>query len=192
MAKHPSLNIPTSIVISGVESDRYFDIVVRKSGFRFVLMSYHYLQGKPKNFLKKRIEEFPDLKVFIDSGAHTFLTNIDDYMDKPLSYWEKYVTEYTDWVKENKDYIFACANLDLEPILGNEKIDEFNDKYFLPIEDLGVQVCYVWHTPRGEDGWEEYCKKHSYIGMSMQNDATATVQKLMKRLKVADWFIFAG
>lgn len=185
MAKHNNLNIPASIMISGVESDTYFDIVVRKCGIRFILMSYHYLQKKPKDFLRKRMEEFPDLKIFIDSGAHTFLTNMDEYMDKPLSYWEKYVTDYTDWVKENNEYIFGCANLDLEPILGNEKIDELNDKYFLPVEEVGVEVCYVWHTPRGEDGWEEYCKKHSYVGMSMQNDATATVQKLMRRLNVA-------
>ena len=185
MAKHNNLNIPASIMISGVESDTYFDIVVRKCGIRFILMSYHYLQKKPKDFLRKRIEEFPDLKIFIDSGAHTFLTNMDEYMDKPLSYWEKYVTDYTDWVKENNEYIFGCANLDLEPILGNEKIDELNDEYFLPVEEVGVEVCYVWHTPRGEEGWEEYCKKHSYVGMSMQNDATATVQKLMRRLNVA-------
>lgn len=183
--KHKSLNIPTGIIISGVESERYWDIVVRQCGMRFVLMSYHYLQKKPKDFLKKRIEEFPDLKVFIDSGAYTFLTNSDKFQDKPLKFWEDYLQEYTDWVKDNREYIFACANLDIEFLVGNEQVDEWNDKYFLPVEEAGVEVCYIWHTPRGEQGWEQMCKKHSYIGMSMENDKEFTVQRLMKRLKVA-------
>ena len=183
--KHKALNIPTSIVISGVESERYWDIVVRQCGMKFVLMSYHYLQKKPKDFLKKRIEEFPDLKVFIDSGAHTFLANSDKFQDKPLKFWEDYLQEYTDWVKDNHEYIFACANLDIEFLVGNEQVDEWNDKYFLPVEEAGVEVCYIWHTPRGEQGWEQMCKKHSYIGMSMENDKEVTVQRLMKRLKVA-------
>lgn len=184
MSKHKSLNHPTSIIISGVESDTYFDIVVRKNNIRFVLMSYHYLQKKPKDFLAKRLEEFPDLKVFIDSGAHTFLTN-DEWFDKPASHWEPYLKDYRDFVISNSDYIFACANLDLEDIVGNDQVDAWNDEYFQPIEDSGVEVCYIWHHPRGETGWEEMCQKHSYIGMSMQADSSVTVQKLMRRMKVA-------
>ena len=185
MAKHPSLNIPASIVISGVESDRYFDIVVRKSGFRFVLMSYHYLQGKPKNFLKKRIEEFPDLKVFIDSGAHTFFQKMDEYRQKDEKFWDEYLTKYTEWVKENKDYIFACANLDIEAIVGVDTVDKWNDKYFKPLEESGVEVCYIWHSERGQDGWREMCSKHSYVGLSYENDAQMTVQRLMSMVNVA-------
>ena len=186
MAKHPSLNIPTSIVISGVESNTYFDIVVRKNNIRFVLMSYHYLQGKPKNFLKERIEEFPDLKVFIDSGAHTFFNKDGEYRQKDEKFWDEYLTKYTEFVKENRDYIFACANLDIEAIVGVDTVDKWNDKYFKPVEESGVEVCYIWHSERGESGWEEYAKKHSYIGLSMTNDVGATVQKLKKKLKVAE------
>lgn len=185
MAKHPSLNIPTSIVISGVESDTYFDIVVRKSGVRFVLMSYHYLQNKPKNFLKKRIEEFPDLKIFIDSGAHTFYQKMDEYRQKDDKFWDEYLTKYTEWVKENSEYIFACANLDIEAIVGVDKVDEWNDKYFKPVEESGVEVCYIWHSERGQDGWREMCNKHSYVGLSYENDAQMTVQRLMSMINVA-------
>ena len=187
MAKHPSLNIPTSIMISGVESDRYFDIVVRKNNIRFVLMSYHYLQKKPKNFLKERIDEFPDLRIFIDSGAHTFLTNMDKYEDKPMSFWDNYLKGYTDFITENKDYIFACADLDIDFIVGEQTVDKWRDEIFEPLrENTGVDVCYIWHSNRGEQGWEEMAKKYSYIGLSMENDKEATVQRLMKRIKVAE------
>ena len=185
MAKHPSLNIPTSIVISGVESNTYFDIVVRKSGFRFVLMSYHYLQGKPKNFLKERLEEFPDLKVFIDSGAHTFYQKMDEYRQKDEKFWDEYLTKYTEWVKENSEYIFACANLDIEAIVGVDTVDKWNDKYFKPLEESGIEVCYIWHSERGQDGWREMCRKHSYVGLSYENDAQMTVQRLMSMVNVA-------
>lgn len=186
MGRHLSLNIPMSIVISGVESDTYFDIVVRKNGIRFVLMSYHYLQKKPKSFLKERMEEFPDLRIFIDSGAHTFFQKIDEYRQKDEKFWDKYLTKYTEFVKENKDFLFACANLDIEAIVGIDTVDKWNDKYFNLVEESGVDVCYIWHSERGETGWEEYAKKHSYIGLSMANDKEATVQRLMKRIKVAE------
>lgn len=182
--KHENLNVPMSIVISGVEGKTYWDIVVNKAKMGFVLMSYHYLQSKKGDFLKERIEENPHVKVFIDSGAHTFLTN-EKYLDMPNEFWEDYLEKYTAWLIKNKDYIFACANLDLEAIVGNELVDEWNDKYFKKVEEAGIQVCYIWHSPRGEIGWEEMCRKHSYIGLSIQNDTDTTLQKLMKKIKVA-------
>lgn len=185
IGSHLALDIPTSMIISGVESDKYFDITVRQCGIRFVLMSYHYLQKKGKNFLAKRLEEFPDLKVFIDSGAHTFFANRDEYSQKSEEFWEDYLERYTNWVRDNKDYIFACANLDIEGLVGLDKVDEWNGKYFEPLEaDTGVQVCYIWHAERGNQGWEEYCKKHSYTGFSGENDINTT-QKMMKMLGVA-------
>ena len=186
MAKHNSLNVPASIVISGVESDTYFDIVVRKCGIRFILMSYHYLQKKPKDFLKKRMEEFPDLKIFIDSGAHTFLANRDDYMDKPMSYWESYIEGYIDFLTKNKEYVFACADLDIDFIVGQEQVDEWRDEVFESFKkDTGVEVCYIWHSNRGQVGWKEMCKKYDYIGLSYENDAQMTLQKLMGMINVA-------
>lgn len=176
-----------SVIISGVESNAYWDIVVKQSNMKFVLMSYHYLQKKPKDFLKKRIEEYPDVKVFIDSGAHTFLTNVDKFADKPMSFWDKYLQEYTDFIRYNKDYIFACADLDIDPIIGEEAVDNWRDTTFESLrKETGVDVCYIWHTNRGEAGWEEMCRKYNYIGMSMENDAEVTVQRLMKRMKVAE------
>lgn len=186
MAKHSSLNVPASIVISGVESDTYFDIVVRKCGIRFILMSYHYLQKKPKDFLKKRMEEFPDLKIFIDSGAHTFLSNRDDYMDKPMSYWESYIEGYIDFLTKNKEYVFACADLDIDFIVGQEQVDKWRDEVFESFKkDTGVEVCYIWHSNRGQVGWKEMCKKYDYIGLSYENDAQMTLQKLMGMINVA-------
>lgn len=182
----PSINMPTSIMISGVESERYWDIVVRQCGVRLVLMSYHYLQNKPKDFLKKRVAEFPDIKIFIDSGAHTFLSN-EEWKNAPLSTWEGYLKTYTNFIRENKDYIFACADLDIDSLVGVEQVDKWREEVFEPLrKETGVDVCYVWHAERGEQGWEEMCQKYGYVGFSMENDKEVTLQRVMRRLKVAE------
>ena len=103
-------------------------------------MSYYYLQQKPKDFLKKRIEKAPNVKVFIDSGAHTFMSK-PEFENKPLSFWENYAENYVQFVRDNKDFIFACANLDLELLFGIEQIDEWDEKYFKPLEKEGISAC---------------------------------------------------
>lgn len=173
-----------AIMISGVESDKYWNIVVEQCGVKYVLMSYHYMKSKPKDFLKKRLEKHPDVKVFIDSGTFTFVQKMDEYKDKPDSFWEKYMTEYTEWVRYNKEHIFACADLDLDILVGTEKVDEWRKKYFEPLQKEGIEVCYIWHEERGMQGWEEMCRRYPYVGLSTEN-ADFTLQKLMRMLNIA-------
>lgn len=183
--KHQSYNEPMNVIISGVESDAYWRIVVDECKMKTVLMSYHYLQKKPEGFLATRLAKYPDVRVFIDSGAHTFLANMDNWVDKPDSFWQEYLENYTNFIRKNKDFIFACADLDIDDLVGTEKVDQWRKEYFEPLEEEGVQVCYIWHSIRGEQGWEDMCRKYSYTGFSMMNDSTATVPKLMKRINVA-------
>lgn len=182
---HDKYDEQMNIIISGVESDTYWKIVVDKCGMKTVLMSYHYLQKKPKDFLAKRLKKHPDVKIFIDSGAHTFLANMDNWVEKPDSFWEEYLENYTNFIRDNKEHIFACADLDIDDLVGTDKVDQWRKDYFEPLEEEGVQVCYIWHSIRGEQGWEDMCRKYSYTGFSMMNDATATVPRLMKRINVA-------
>lgn len=183
MSNHQALDMPTSLIMSGVEVDIYWDIAVKKCGVKTVLTSYQYLKNKPKDFLKKKLADNPDVKVFIDSGAHTFFKDIDGYASKPKEFWDSYLEEYTNFARENKDYIFAIANLDIGLIVGEELEDEWNETIFEPLEEEGIQVCYIWHSFRGEQAWEEYAKKHSYIGLS--NDFDATLQRLTKMTNIA-------
>lgn len=187
MEKHAKLNMDASIMISGVESDRYWDIVVNQCGMKVVLMSYHYLQSKDKDFLRKRLKKHPDVKVFIDSGAYTFLTAIDDYIDKPMSFWEDYLNSYTSFIRDNQDLLFACADLDIDAIVGEEQVDNWRDGIFENLrKETGVDICYIWHENRAEFGWEEMCKKYNYVGMSIHNNKEITTQMLMKKVKIAE------
>jgi hypothetical protein len=179
--------IPTSIILSGVESDRYWDIVVNQGGFKTVLMSFHYLEKKPSNFLRDRLEKHPDVRVFVDSGAFTFMSpdKIDGFKEKPESFWTDYLDRYTGWLKENADCVFACANLDIDHVVGEDTVDQWNKEYFEPLtRDYGIDVCYIWHANRGSEGWEDYCKKYDYVGMSTEND-TLTLQSITRMVNVA-------
>lgn len=153
---------PFSIYYSGVETRRYFDTMY-SIGIRNFLMSYHYIQSK-----KIDMSEYAGLgiKFFIDSGAYTFQTN-EEYANRTKEEWELQIIEYLAWARENKEYIFAIANLDLEAIFDFETTKEWNEKYFEPFMlETGIPVCFIWHMCDGIDGWEYYTKRYPYTGFS--------------------------
>lgn len=173
-----------SIFVSGVESDRYWGIVVDEAQHDSVLISYHYFQNKPVDVLAKRLEKSPDVTILVDSGAYTFKMTVGASQQKPESYWTTYIEKYLEWAKANKDYIFAIANLDIELVVGADKVMEWNAKYFEPFErETGILVCYIWHEDSGAS-WEQYCKEYTYVGFS-SIDGNQTVQGRMKLINVA-------
>lgn len=170
-------------VMSGVESDSYWDICLG-AGFDRVLMSYHYLKTKPKRLLSERMKKHPDVKVMIDSGAYTFHAKEEEYKDKPWEFWEKYATDYTNYIRANKEHIFCCVELDIANLVGFEKQDYIRKMYFDPLKAEGILVCYVWHEYDGEPFWEEMCKRYDFVAFSLQN-GTSTERNVMKRINIA-------
>ena len=146
---------------SGTEPDNYFEMVAEESNT--MLMSYFHAKKKGKKFLAERFKICPDLQLIVDSGAFTFLGNPEEHTDKEDSYWDKYLTEYCNFITSNKEHVFAAGDLDIDEVVGSEKVDEWREKYFKPLEDEGIQMIYMWHPQRGDRGWEEMCKKHKYI-----------------------------
>ena len=174
---------PTSLVMSGVESDSYWDIAIN-AGIKRLLVSYHYIQRKGKKFLRERLEKNPDVKIMVDSGAYTFHVKEDEYKKKPMEYWENYFKKYTDFVRANKDIIFACVEVDIANIIGFEKLDELRAKYFEPLQEEGILVCFVWHEYDGNKYWEYMCKKYDYVGFSLQN-SNLSEPDIMKKVNIA-------
>jgi hypothetical protein len=177
------INHPSSLVMSGVESDTYWDIAIGE-GIDRLLVSYHYIQRKGKKFLRSRLEKHPNVKIMIDSGAYTFHVKEEEYKQKPLEFWEKYLEKYTNFIKDNKDIIFSCVELDIANIVGFDKVDYFRKKYFEPLRDEGVLVCYVWHDYDGEKYWEEMCKKYDYVGFSLAEKSMSEAN-IVKKVNTA-------
>lgn len=179
-------SFPFSIFYSGVESETYFKGCY-DMGVRDFLMSYHYLQGS-KIPLHKRFENFDGIRLFVDSGAYTYQSD-PKYLEYSVEDWEKQIKEYLNWARRNKEYIFAIANLDLENLLGNEIVKEWNEKYFEPFMlETGIPVCFIWHYTTGVDMWEKYCERYPYVGFSYvsQEQGELDLSEALSRLKVAE------
>ena len=175
-----------SMLYSGVEDDKNFRILY-DLGIRNFLMSYHYVQSKALD-----VDMYNDLgiKFLIDSGAYTYMSN-PKYNDYTIEQWERHIEQYLKWARAHKDIIFAIASLDLELIVGGDKVQEWNEKYFEPFMlETGIPVCFVWHQEATKLTWEQYCQRYPYVGVSWGTDSfddgSGGLKTGQKMLKVAE------
>lgn len=177
--------VPFELIYSGVENDSYFDILY-DMGVRNFLMSYHYIQNKHID-IKKRFSNLAKIRLFIDSGAHTY-QNDPKYAEYDENYWEQHLQKYLKWVEYNKDYIFAIANFDFENVVGAETVNRWNREYFEPFMlRTGIPVCFVWHQNSYSD-WSFYCKRYPYVGFSSVNTEgeAISLNEYKERLREAE------
>ena len=171
---------PLSIFYSGVEYESYLDILY-DLGIRNFLMSYEYLKGKGHSQLKK----YPDMHLFIDSGAYTYITN-PEFESYTVEQWEEQIEKYLAWARRHKDSIFAIADLDLQYLVGNEKVYEWRKKYFEPFMlETGIPVCFIYHE-EGLDQWEYMCKRYPYVGISLNVDGNVDESDLRDKFRIAE------
>lgn len=166
----------TVCFFSAIESQSHFDACV-DAGVDRLLASYYALQKRNKNLLKDRARKNPKLKFFIDSGAHTFITDWEKFKDWTRDDFEKYVQNYVAWIRKNKKYIFCAVELDIDYCLnmvltgnkdatvGTTIVESWQKQYFQPLEKEGIPIVYVWHEERQLQGWEEMCQKFAYVGL---------------------------
>lgn len=171
---------PLSIFYSGVEYESYLDILY-DLGIRNFLMSYEYLKGKGYSQLKK----YPDMHLFIDSGAYTYMSN-PEFENYTVEQWEDQIHKYLAWAKKNKDSIFAIADLDLQYLVGEAKVNEWRKKYFEPFMlETGIPVCFIYHE-EGLDKWEYMCKRYPYVGFSLNVDGNVDETDLKEKFRIAE------
>ena len=171
---------PLTIFYSGVEYESYLDILY-DLGIRNFLMSYEYLKGKGVHQLKK----YPDMHLFIDSGAYTY-QNDPKYNEYTVEQWEKQIEEYLAWAEKHKNQIFAIADLDIQYLVGYEKVVEWRKKYFEPFMlRTGLPVCFIYHE-EGLDVWEYMCKRYPYVGISLNIDREVDETELRNKFKIAE------
>lgn len=154
-------NRPFSMMFSGVEDNNNFHVLY-DMGIRNFLISYHYVQKK--HLQTKEYREL-GVKFFVDSGAYTFMNNLE-HEETTIEEWEKYIEGYLRWVERNRDIVFACANLDIEYLVGGDQVQYWNEKYFEPFMlNTGIPVCFIHHIDTALS-WEKYCQRYPYTGLS--------------------------
>lgn len=172
---------PLSIFFSGVEYESYIEILYNL-GIRNFLMSYEYLKGKGLNIVKK----YTDIRLFIDSGAYTYM-NDPKFNDYTVEQWEQQIETYLKWAERHKSQIFAICDLDLQYLVGNEKVYEWRKKYFEPFMlRTGIPVCFMYHD-EGMEQWEYMCKRYPYVGLSLAIDKLDNGYQILKEMfRIAD------
>lgn len=150
---------------SGVEYSNYLEGCY-DMGIRNFLMSYHYLSGRG---LKGIFDVYPDIHLFVDSGAFTYTTDAK-YAERTVAEWEEHIQKYLRWAERHKEQIFAIANLDIEGLVGAETVTRWNREYFEPFMlQTGIPVCFVYHDGLSDYDWKTYCQRYPYVGFSSIN-----------------------
>lgn len=178
------LNRPFNMMFSGVEDDNNFQILY-DMGIRNFLISFHYVQKK--HLSTSKYEEM-GVKFFVDSGAFTFISNLE-FQDYSIEQWEEYIEKYLRWIEKHRNIVFAFASLDLEYLVGGEQVQLWNEKYFEPFMlRTGIPVCFVYHDNATKLTWEQYCERYPYVGISWGGlDTQGNDLKYgMNKLKVAE------
>lgn len=152
-----------TLFLSGVEPVENFNAV--SSVTKNVLLSYYYIRRRGKDEIEARLKKNRGMKILIDSGAFTFF-NDPKYSTKSVEWWEKYVENYVDFVRTHREHIFACVELDIDSLVGKEKVDEWREKYFHTLEKEGINVIYLYHLDKSLEDFDVLCKKHPYVGFS--------------------------
>jgi hypothetical protein len=169
---------------SGVEGQQHFDAAT-DAGAQHVLMSYLYARKAGLDLVKRRKQQHPHLKFMIDSGAHTFQSSCHNhpvYSKWKEADYEKYLEEYIEWLEANRQYIECAVELDISyPInvssgrdsksnYGYDVIANWQKSYFIPLQQTGMEIIYVFHGGSGGAGreiqvWEEMCSQFPYVGL---------------------------
>lgn len=168
----------TTAYFSGVESNQHFDHCVR-AGVGHVLMSFWQFHDKNLGIVAQRKKAHPHIKFMVDSGAHTFLTDADGFASRGWKErdFENYVRSYVDWLRRNRKYVDVGVELDIDftlnrvlagddnAALGGNIVANWQQKYFKPLQAIGIPIIYVWHENRKMEGWKEMCSQFDYVGL---------------------------
>lgn len=174
---------PFAIFYSGVENDTYFRGCY-DMGVRNFLMSYQYVMGK--NITDKY--ENLGISLFIDSGAFTYMSD-EKYKGYTDEQWENQIEQYLKWAERHRDMIFAIANLDLESLVGADKVMTWNKRFFEPFMlRTGIPVCFIYHPNEATWSWDKWCERYPYVGISsdLSWSGEEWYIKLNEFLKVAE------
>lgn len=165
---------------SGVEGDQHFNACVR-AGVRHVLSSFLYMEKKSDpNIVARRKQANPKMGFFVDSGAHTFQTEAAKYRSWSLTDYEDYLRRYVKWIKQNRKYIDAAAELDIDYVVGLGVVEKWRKEVFRPLEEeYGIPIVYVWHKSMRIEGWEELCHKQAYVGLPGEMSSEPDFNKYM-------------
>ena len=188
------MNNEFRIFYSGFESKQKLERLIEmcEAGFKLdgVLVSYLNLDKKLLEYLRE-LKKY-GVMVMIDSGAHSFIYYWLKKQGKAIEMghepsrkakeiidnekYDDYVEGYIDFIKENRDVFDIYVELDIQMIVGNDKVYEWRDKW----RDAGLEPMLVWHGEE-QDEMKRMLTYSRYIGLG----GTGTGSDVQFRRKAA-------
>jgi len=167
------------IYLSSAENSNNKKILAYVKEPKRLLLSYYYMKGKSDEKIKEMVNNF--LKagndLMLDSGAHTFLNEIDSQtsgrkgiaqkkMTKTKETPQEYFEGYLKFLEKYHTCFSFIAELDVDVIVGYPLILKWRKR----MENLGIakeKIINVWHPtiPNGKDEWERWCKEGYICGI---------------------------
>jgi hypothetical protein len=161
------------IFLAGGEPVELFRALL-ENGCEDVLLSFYYIQkrGALPSILQF-LKQYPDVRVFIDSGAQSFLKKADG--SDPQMYWKAYY----DFLKQHGHRFEFASEFDIDGyqypkrgktiIVSDEQITVWRDD----LCELGtVAIVPVWRPARGAAAWDAYCtgSQFTHVGIGDTED----------------------
>jgi hypothetical protein len=129
-------------------------------GVSNILVSYISLQKSPAYLSQLRgfKSRNPHSKIFLDSGAFTI------QRDTSFSNWDMFFLDYADFLDKNIDLFECYVELDIENIIGLERVQKFTNYLKQKLSKPPIEVWHIWRG--GVEYWEKMCEENDYIGFS--------------------------
>ena len=128
------------------------DVLTRRDGLLWNLMSFYYARGGNIGWLE-RVRDVSRL-IMVDSGAHSFQkgAKVD---------WEDYTHRYAAFIRGfDRDNVVGFFEMDVDNIIGYDEVLRLRG--ILESESgLPEKIIPVWHRNRGVDDFREMCRSHA-------------------------------
>lgn len=125
-----------------------------------MLATYYGLRQRP-DYIKQIKDKYPDIKIIVDSGCFTFLTQTTKH---DVDFYERYTEQYVKFLNKYKAYIYAGVEMDIDSIVGG-LAKKWREEIFVPLSKK-MPIVFVWHEGvQSIDVWLDYCRRFDYIGI---------------------------
>ena len=167
------------IYLSSAESKRCTKVLMDVKQPKNLLVSYYYLRSWKDERIIALLEGFKKQggSLFLDSGAHSFLNEVDSLTvgRKSIAQKKKSVTKetpeayfanYLEFLKKYQHYFDLIAELDIDLIVGYKRVVEWRKA----LKDIGIEnsrLVLVYHPtiPNWTKEWELWAKQGYCLGI---------------------------
>uniref|UniRef100_A0A7C3WRE7 Uncharacterized protein n=1 Tax=Dictyoglomus turgidum TaxID=513050 RepID=A0A7C3WRE7_9BACT len=157
------------IYFSGMEATS--ENILKDIYIPYGMVSYYFLRDRDETSILEKLVNFYGMELVCDSGTATFLGMANKseaiHREKKVLIKEdldKYVSEYVNWLKKYKDYFHFYVELDVDKLVGYEKVLEYRELF--KKNGLKDKLLVVWHSTISMEEYEKMCQEYNFIGIA--------------------------